>query len=30
MAFLRGYAAVTHLNFDWPNFEQPRDSSDTT
>lgn len=30
MAFLRGYAAVTHLNFDWPNFEEPRDSSDTT
>ena len=29
MAFLRGYAAATHLNFDWPNLEQPHGSSDT-
>lgn len=27
--FFRGDAAVKHLNFDWPNFEWPRGSSDT-
>jgi hypothetical protein len=27
--FFRGSAAVTHLNFDWPNFEHPRRHSDT-
>ncbi len=28
--FFRGDAAVKHLNFDSPNFEQAREDSDTT
>lgn len=30
MAFLRGDAAVKHLNFDWPDFKRPRRNPDAT